>query len=184
MGSTSDSPPALVVLRGNSASGKSTVAGRVQRSLARGDAAVVGQDHLRREMLWSHDRPGNDAIGLIANTARYCLDLGRVTIVEGIMMRELYGEMLMDLISAHERRGGAVLVYYLEVPLAETLRRHGSKPLSATVTEEQVASWYVPHDLLGLPREHVLDEAWSEDQIVHRVLDDLREMEMTCAQTS
>ncbi|TXR57201.1 AAA family ATPase [Quadrisphaera setariae] len=41
----------LVVLRGNSGSGKTTVARAVQRRFPKGTCAVVSQDRIRREVL-------------------------------------------------------------------------------------------------------------------------------------
>lgn len=65
----------LIVLRGNSASGKSSVAAGLRDSFGRG-LAVVGQDNLRRTVLRERDRPGAANIGLIDLTARYALDAG------------------------------------------------------------------------------------------------------------
>lgn len=41
------------------------------------------------------------------------------------------------------------------------------------MTAEEVASWYRPHDVLGVPGEQVLAEELDEDQMVERVLADL-----------
>jgi chloramphenicol 3-O-phosphotransferase len=55
----------LVILRGNSASGKlSVAAGGLREKFGRG-LAVVGQDNLRRTLLRERDRPGAANIGLI-----------------------------------------------------------------------------------------------------------------------
>lgn len=162
--------PTLVILRGNSASGKSTVARRMQRSLPRGRVAVIGQDHLRRELLWEHDVAGGDTAGLILATARHCLGIGRTTVVEGIFGRERYGDMFEELLAAH---GGPRLVYYLDVSLEETLRRHADKTIGGEVPPDEVASWYRERDVLGVPGEQVLGEELSEDDMVTRVLADL-----------
>ena len=166
-------PPAatLVILRGNSASGKSTVARRVQRSLPRGRVAVIGQDHLRRELLWEHDVTNGDTAGLILATARHCLGIGRITVVEGIFGSERYGEMFEELLAEHD---GPSLVYYLDVSLEETLRRHAGKTIGGEVPASEVASWYREHDVLGAPGEQVLGEELSEDAMVARVHADLR----------
>ena len=47
----------LIVLRGNSASGKSSVAAGLREKYGRG-LALVGQDNLRRVVLRERDRPG------------------------------------------------------------------------------------------------------------------------------
>ncbi|AZQ33018.1 hypothetical protein EJ357_05805 [Streptomyces cyaneochromogenes] len=60
----------LVVLRGNSASGKSSVAAGIRERFGRG-LALVGQDNLRRIVLRERDRPGGANIGLIDTVARH-----------------------------------------------------------------------------------------------------------------
>jgi adenylylsulfate kinase-like enzyme len=82
----------LIVLRGNSASGKSTIAATVRERYGRG-IAVVGQDNLRRIVLREHDRPHAASIGLIGMVARYALDAGYHVIVEGILYAAHYGDM-------------------------------------------------------------------------------------------
>ncbi|MER5851889.1 hypothetical protein ABT126_33915, partial [Streptomyces sp. NPDC002012] len=65
----------LVVLRGNSASGKSSVAAGIRDRFGRG-LAWVEQDNVRRVVLGERDRPGAANIGLLDLTARYALDAG------------------------------------------------------------------------------------------------------------
>jgi hypothetical protein len=72
----------LVILRGNSASGKSTIAKLLRERLGRG-VAWVEQDYLRRTVLREHDRPGLPNLGLIDVTTRYALDAGYHVILEG-----------------------------------------------------------------------------------------------------
>ncbi|PWH05446.1 kinase [Brachybacterium endophyticum] len=163
--------PPLVILRGNSASGKSTVARRVQRELPRSEVAVIGQDHVRRELLWERDEGPSETTGLITAMARHCLSIGRITVVEGIFGAERYGEMFQDLLDEHD---GPSLVFYLDVSLPETLRRHARKPIADHVSQQEVSSWYREHDLLRVPGEMVLGEELSEDALVRRVLDDLQ----------
>lgn len=145
--------PHLIVLRGNSGSGKTTLAAALQREMGRG-TANVGQDHLRRVLLREHDVPGGDNIGLIDAVARHCLAVGYHVIVEGILLAQHYGSMLTDLVDDHD---GPHLVFYLDVTLEETLRRHADRPLSNEVTPAQLRDWYVHRDLLGLSGEMVLD---------------------------
>jgi predicted kinase len=53
-------PTRLIVIRGNSASGKSAVAAEIRRRHGRG-LAIVGQDNLRRQVLRERDVPGQRA---------------------------------------------------------------------------------------------------------------------------
>ena len=77
-------PARLIVIRGNSASGKSAVAAEIRRRHGRG-LAIVGQDTLRRHVLAERDVPGGANIDLIDLTARFALDRGFHVIVEGIL---------------------------------------------------------------------------------------------------
>ena len=164
------SAPPLVILRGNSASGKSTVARRLQRTLPRGRVAVIGQDPVRRDLLWEHDSGQGDTIGLLTAMALHCLSIGRLTILEGIFGAERYDGMFARML---RDAPGPTLVYYLDVSLPETLRRHAGKPIAAHVPAEEVASWYRPHDELGVPGEQVLGEELDEEAMVQRILEDL-----------
>lgn len=162
--------PVLVILRGNSSSGKSTVARRVQRDLPGSKIAVIGQDHVRRDLLWEREVEQRDTIGLVTAMAQHCLSIGHLTVVEGIIGSERYGDMFAELLNGHY---GPSLVYYLDVSLAETLRRHARKSFAADVPDAEVASWYRERDVLGVKGEVVLGEALGEDEMVERVLRDL-----------
>ncbi|GAA1322664.1 hypothetical protein GCM10009592_04150 [Brachybacterium rhamnosum] len=96
--------------------------------------------------------------------------LSVLVILEGIFTQATYGPMVQGLLAGH---GGPALVYYLDVSLPETLRRHATKPIAGHVDGPTVASWYEPHDLLGAPGEVVLGEELSEDAMVERLLADL-----------
>jgi hypothetical protein len=62
--------PMLIVLRENSASGKSSVAEQVRASYGRG-VAIVGQDLLRRQVLRELPVPGGANVGLIDVVAKH-----------------------------------------------------------------------------------------------------------------
>ena len=148
-----ESVPRLVILRGNSGSGKTTLAHELQLALG-GSTANIGQDHFRRVVLREHDVPDGDNIELIASTARYCLGIGYHVILEGILVSDHYGAMLRRLVGNHP---GLSHVFYLDVPLEETLRRHEGRQLRATVAPDKLRDWYVPSDVLGISGEVVID---------------------------
>ncbi|MCT1591506.1 AAA family ATPase [Kocuria palustris] len=164
------SAPALVILRGNSASGKSTIARKVQHDLPRGRIAVIGQDPVRREVLWEENDNPVSTIALTEVMVLHCLSRGRTVILEGIFKVARYGQTFQRLLTGHD---GPALVYYLDVSLAETLRRHALKPIAGIVSDDEVASWYVERDTLGVPGEVLLPERISEDALVTRILSDL-----------
>jgi predicted kinase len=158
----------LIVLRGNSGSGKSSVAAALRAAYGRG-VAWVSQDLLRRVILWEKDKPGGVNIGLIDQVARYSLGQGYHVVLDGILYADRYEEMLAGLQRDHLGRS---CFYYLDIPLDETLRRHATRPLAAEVGEAQLRDWYRPRDLLTSVREHVIPEASTLQETVDRILAD------------
>jgi hypothetical protein len=158
----------LVVLRGNSASGKSSVAAGIRETFGRG-LALVGQDNLRRTVLRERDRPGAANIGLIDLTARYALDAGYHVVVEGILYADRYGDMLARLRADHR---GPTRGYYLDVPFGETLARHAGKPIADEVGETQLRDWYRPRDLLPGGVETVIGADSTLRETVDRIMRD------------
>jgi len=155
----------LVIIRGNSASGKSTLALELQRALGPG-TANVGQDHLRRVILREHDVPAGDNIDLIAETVRYCAGIGYNVILEGILYSPHYGTMLRRLVGEHP---GPSHVFYLDVPLEETLRRHERGAMA--VPSDKLREWYHRLDLLDVPGEVTVDGCAGTEQTLAFVLD-------------
>lgn len=158
----------LVVLRGNSASGKSAAAQRIRERYGRG-IAIVGQDNLRRIILREWDRPGAANIGLIDQTARYALDHGFQVIVEGILNRDHYSDMLLQLGNDHR---GSTNYFYFDVSFEETLRRHQTKPQAAEYGEAEMQSWYRPKDYLAGEVERVISEDTSLEEAVAIIMRD------------
>jgi predicted kinase len=159
----------LIVIRGNSASGKSSVAAGLREKFGR-NLAIVAQDNLRRIVLRERDRPGGANIGLIDLTARYALDHGFHVVLEGILYADRYGTMLRDLVRAHQ---GLTRCYYLDVPFEETVLRHATKPDAeylAHVNEGHLRDWYRERDLLPGGLETVIDAASTLDDTVQQIL--------------
>jgi predicted kinase len=155
----------LVILRGNSGSGKTSVAMAVRAHLGR-TCALVQQDVIRRTILRERDVPDGANIGLIA---RYALDQGYHVIIEGILWSAHYAAMLTELADDHR---GVTTCYYLDVSWDETVRRHAGRPQSSEFGPEHMRSWYRPHDVLGLPDERIVPETLSLEHTTARVLDE------------
>ncbi|MFF0245638.1 AAA family ATPase [Streptosporangium sandarakinum] len=156
----------LIVLRGNSASGKSGVARALQATRDR-DLAVIGQDTVRRDILRERDVPGGANIGLIDVIARYSLDQGYHVLLEGMLYADRYERMLQALRADHR---GPAHFYYLDVSFDETLRRHATKPQSGMYGEAEMRQWYRPRDLLPDGSETIIGEDSSLEETVRRIL--------------
>jgi hypothetical protein len=144
----------LIVLRGNSGSGKTSVAMALREACGRG-VAWVGQDVIRRTILREKDRPGAANIGLIDQVVRYSLDHGYHVILDGIMYADRYGEMLAGLRRDHS---GHSCFYYLDVSIDETLRRHATRPQASEFGAADMLDWYRPRDLLAAVAERIIPE--------------------------
>jgi NTP pyrophosphatase (non-canonical NTP hydrolase)/predicted kinase len=158
----------LVTVRGNSASGKSSVASGIRDRYGRG-LAIVGQDQLRRVILRVRDQPGNASVELISLVARYALDRGFHTVIEGILYADRYSDMLAALRRDHR---GVTRCYYLDVPLEETLRRHAGKPQAAEYGRAEMSGWYRDKDLLPGGVEQVITADWALDTAVDHIMRD------------
>jgi len=152
----------LVVLRGNSGSGKSSVARELRRRHGRG-CALIEQDHFRRVVLREHDVAGGLAPLLIAQTARTALDHGYSVVVEGILTAARYRDALIGLAADHR---GRTAFFWFDVSFEETCRRHATRPLSAILSTDEMRGWYDPSDLLGAANEHVVPEAYTLEETV------------------
>lgn len=160
--------PRLVLLRGNSASGKSTVARSLRAAYGRG-LAIVEQDNVRRIVLRERDVPGGANIGLIDLMARYALDHGFHVVVEGILYADRYGDMLTALMRDHK---GIARAYYFDIPFDVTLERHATKPIAGKVGEAELRDWWRPRDLLPGGLEEIIDEHSTVEQNTMRILTD------------
>lgn len=158
----------LIIIRGNSGSGKSQLAHAIRAARPRG-VAIIGQDVLRREILHVRDHPGALSVSYIDLSARFALDNGLDVVIEGILHSESYGEMLTQLRDDHV---GVTRSYYYELALDETLRRHRTKALSAEVAEADVASWHRRDDRVTDLDESVFDMDVSAADALGRVLED------------
>ncbi|MGC5332848.1 AAA family ATPase [Micromonospora sp. DT62] len=160
--------PVLVIVRGNSASGKTTAAREARRRYGRG-IALLEQDHLRRVVLREHDSAHIDPVApaFITATARTALDLGYHVILEGILHTERYANALHQLI---DRNLGPLAVFYLDVSYDETVHRHLTRAEPIPVTPDEMRQWYTYRDLLNVPTETVIPETSTFEQTVTTIL--------------
>ena len=158
----------LIVVRGNSGSGKSTVAAMLREAYGRG-LAWVSQDLIRRIILKENDRPGGVNIGLIDQIARHCLDQGYHVVLDGILHAGRYEQMLAGL---HRDHLGISGFYYLDVSIEETLRRHATRPQASEFAPGDMRGWYRPRDLLAAVPEQVIPETSTAQETTDVILAD------------
>ncbi|MFI0219759.1 kinase [Streptomyces lydicus] len=150
----------LVMVRGNSGSGKSSVAASMRKRFGCG-LALVSQDNLRCVVLCENDRPGVANIGLIDVVARYALTAGYHTVLEGVLYAEHCSDILAQLRADHR---GMSHSYYLDTPFEE--------PDLAHISEAQLRSWYREHDLLPRAMETVIGADSTLAETIDRIMRD------------
>lgn len=155
----------LIIIRGNSASGKTTIARRLQFELGY-TTMLVSQDVIRRDILRVKDFAGNPAIELIYNTVMYGNKIGYDVVLEGILANKHYGIMLQKLIGNFE---GDIFAYYLDIPFEETLKRHATKPNNTDYGEAEMWQWWNEADYLGVEQEVCFDESQTVEQILAQI---------------
>ncbi|MCP2014082.1 putative kinase [Deinococcus sp. HSC-46F16] len=166
-------PPQLIVLRGNSGSGKSSVARALRERYGYG-MAWVEQDDLRRILLREHDVPGGKNIELIALNVRYALEHGYHVVLEGILTARHYGPMLERL---HREHGEASHFYRFDLPFEETVRRHATRPQAREFGVDLMRGWYQERDGLAFVAERLIpagstleataERLWNETGLQH-----------------
>ena len=157
----------LIVLRGNSGSGKSAVAKALRESYGGRGIAWVTQDLIRRTILKERDVPGGVSIGLIDQIARYVLSQDYHAVLDGIFYADRYESMLAQL--RHDHRGRTHF-YYMDVSLDETILRHATRPQASDFSPDDMRQWYRPRDLLGSVQERIIPQTSTLQDTIGLIL--------------
>ncbi|WP_200800716.1 kinase [Agrobacterium sp. DSM 25558] len=168
MESIGDTETRLILIRGNSGTGKSALALAIRNSLPRG-VAIIGQDLLRRNVLHVLDTKPSLAADYIEISARFALDRGLHVVVEGILREDIYGDMLRRVISSHQ---GITRCYRYKISFQETLNRHITKPNAAEFGENEMRQWWRDDDGLVGVEESIIGPDQLLVDTVAMVIDD------------
>lgn len=163
----------LIIIRGNSGSGKTTIAKEVRNRIGDGlsdNTMFVQQDILRRNVLRERDTlDKHSTIELTELVVEFGRQQGRTVILEGILKSDKYRGMLEKLASEFD----ATHTYYLDVPFEETLIRHASRPSAHEFGEKEMREWWKEKDYLGIPGEKILSGDLGIEYIVSKIIKDI-----------
>ncbi|WP_253198363.1 AAA family ATPase [Clostridium gasigenes] len=87
----------LIILRGNSGSGKTTTGKALQRKIGHG-TMIISQDVVRREMLFVKDGPNPEVSDLLLEIALYGKSHCNVVILEGTLNSKWYKKLFENLL--------------------------------------------------------------------------------------
>lgn len=162
----------LVIIRGNSGSGKTSVSRALQKKLGR-NTFLISQDTVRREMLYARDGADTAALPLMIELLRYgSVNCGYV-ILEGILNADWYKPLFEAAVNFFKNR---ITAYYYDLSFEETLKRHKTRKQADEFGEPEMRGWYKEKDFIGLIPEKVFDEAVSFEDAVDIVYADVTDI--------
>lgn len=157
----------LIVIRGNSGSGKSTTAKKILEKLPNIKIVYIEQDYVRRTMLRER---GSDSKGknikLIEEIIRFSLKEKYDVILEGILLKRIYGKMFKKLNLLTKN----IYFFYFDIPYSETFKRHKTKNLSKEIPDEKHKEWFIPDDKLNVKNEFIINESMSLSETVDFII--------------
>ncbi len=107
----------LIVLRGNSGSGKTTVAKELQNRFGN-NTMLLSQDVIRRDMLKVKDGENTLALPLMKELLRYGNAHSDIVILEGILRADWYQPLFELAVALY---GADIYAYYFDISFEETL---------------------------------------------------------------
>ena len=161
----------IIILRGNSASGKSTIAKELRHKFGRG-TFLIAQDNVRRKMLWVEDEPNNKAINLLINLVIYGSENCEITILEGILNSYMYESLFIQIKKLFPKN---IYAYYFDLPFEETVKRHKIRKQTEDIgiREVEMRNWWREKDYLSIICEKTIDENFKEEEIVEMIYQDV-----------
>lgn len=159
----------LIILRGNSGSGKTTVAKELQ-NLYGHNTMRISQDVVRREMLMVKDGADTKALPLLQELLKYGHAHSEITVLEGIMYAAWYQPLF---VLAGQLYGPQVYAYYFDLPFEETLRRHQTKANCTEFGEAEMRRWWEEKDYSPVLAEETITAEESLPEILARIVRDL-----------
>lgn len=158
--------PKLIILRGNSGSGKTTIAKELQKKLGHG-TMLISQDVVRREMLYVKDGEKPKVSELLFQLALYGKKHCNIVIMEGILTTKWYRELFERLKKEFDNNN--LFAYYFDLPFEETLRRHKLKPNANEFGEKEMRNWWKEKDLIYFIPEKLIGKELTIQEIVNDI---------------
>lgn len=159
----------LIILRGNSGSGKTTIAKELQKKFGR-NTMLISQDVVRRDMLNVKDGPDNPALSLMKELLKYGSEHSEVVVLEGILVADWYQELFELAVYLY---GSDIYAYYFDLPFEETLTRHQTKPNCNEFGEEAMRRWWKEKDYSTILSERSITKEMDKDSILEAICKDI-----------
>lgn len=142
----------LIIIRGNSGSGKTTIAKLLQQKFGH-NTMLISQDVVRRDMLRVKDGMDTKALPLMKELLIYGNNNCEIVILEGILYADWYKPLFKV---ALEVFGNNIFAYYYDLDFEETLERHQTKPNKNEFGSEAMRNWWRDKDYISIIPEKTL----------------------------
>ena len=160
----------LILLRGNSGSGKTSLAKLLQTRLG-ANTMRLSHDMVRMEILHVWGREGSErSLPLMISLLQYGRAHCETVVLEGILPMSDYRPLFEE---AQRLYGGRIFAYYYDLSFEETLRRHATKPNRNGFGESDMRRWWRASDFIGFLPETLLTAEVSLAEAAARVLRDM-----------
>lgn len=157
----------LIILRGNSGSGKSTIAKELQKRLGQ-NTMIISQDEIRRNMLNVNDGENTPALPLMKELLIYGSRHSDFVILEGIMHREWYKPLFELAVLLYDTE---VYAYYFDLTFEETLKRHMTRSKCHEFGEDAMRRWWREKDFSDILNETLITSEKDMESIVMDIYD-------------
>lgn len=161
----------LIILRGPSASGKSTVATLLKKTL-KGKVAVFDFDIFRKNFLGLQGDYYPVAAKMLMDTALTALEAGYEVIIDGFYRMEMFPDLLPNLIKKHPDNN---YMFYFDVSLDATIERHSNREKSDDFGEKELREWYYKPKASGIyDSEYRISETMTIDETLEFINSKIR----------
>ena len=149
----------LIIIRGNSGSGKTSLAKALQKKFGR-NTMLISQDMVRIQMLHAKDV---EALPLLMKLLQYGRKNSEITILEGILDSACYAPLFQTALAEY---GEDIYAFYYDLPFEETLLRHNTKPNKAEFGEQDMRRWWKEKDYIDIIPERIITKDISLEDAV------------------
>lgn len=156
----------IIIIRGNSASGKTSLAKAIQSQFPE-KCIILSQDIIRRDLLGAHDSFDTPTITLLIHLIDFSYPKFNFIIIEGILRKDWYQPIWDHLLDNYQNDCQA---YYYDLSFEETVKRHASRTKSNDFGQDALKKWWNDKDFLDLFNEQILSSELSIDEAKFQVL--------------
>lgn len=155
----------LIILRGNSGSGKTTIAKALQDKYDK-SVMMISQDTVRRDILKEKDGANTLTLSLMKELLVYGYKNRELVILEGIMYSRWYKQLFELAVKLYKTE---IFAYYFDLTFEETFNRHRTKPNCDDFGEEDMKRWWKEKDFSDILNESIITNEKDKESIVNDI---------------